>query len=122
VRGLQMRKDKTTETEKGTYTRCLLRQIDVRDPHEFTTECRNGSVVYYSVDKSWKSIHEMCKAVRGKNLGLEILITLVLATSAQHRYCHELRFLVMFMAVVIIISHISGATEDLHELAHKHDS
>jgi hypothetical protein len=57
-------------------------------------------------------------------LSLEILITLVLATSAQRKYwlyCHELRFLVVFVAVVIVISRISGVTEDLHELAHKRD-
>jgi hypothetical protein len=48
---------------------------------------------------SWKSFREImiCKAVCGKNLSLEILITLVLATSTQRKYCHELRFLAAFL-------------------------
>ena len=76
---------------------------------------------YTTVGNSRKGFHEICKAVRGKNLSLEILIILVLATSAQHKYCCELGTLVVSMAAIIVISRISGAIKDLHKLMHKRD-
>jgi hypothetical protein len=73
------------------------------------------------VGDSRKGFHEICKTAHGKNLSLEILIILVLATSTQRKYCCELGTLIVSMAAVIVISHISGAIEDLHKLAHKRD-
>ena len=77
---------------------------------------------YTTVGDSRKGFHEICQAEHGKNLSLKILIILVLATSAQHKYCCELGTLVVSVAAIIVISCISGAIEDLHELVHKRDS
>jgi hypothetical protein len=81
-------------------------------------------MVYHGVSDTWKGFHEICQAARGHNLSLEIVIALILATSAQSKNYSELSILIGLVAVIVVIpivfvSRISGATKNLNKLAYK---